>query len=1043
MFSKKMKSQWFALILAATMCFSSVLPVTASGAEAAADISEQLSIPYVLDAGSQLPVSLEGVSITWSGSKYVSEDGKIMPDFESKKATSITATLSDGFNKATKKFPVIILGTDAAYLAGYTRVPDSNSNIYSSNLAYSMHLAYSEDGSEGFEALNDNSGVLFVKATSGEYDVLTSKSLINPYIFYMEDGSFGVVATRVKVSGETDSEAASSVAFFTSDDLLNYKEVGLIDMKTTLKVNKPVCEYDSSADVYRITWNDENGNYYQNIISDLTDLDSASSPESAVQTDVRTAETGISGATTGNVIALEYKVVNKVKTKLSDLVNTSVKVPEVAAVTSEEDVDEIKATAYYNDGSTVDRTVTWDTGSVDWSQGGTYTIQGTVNQSSFNYNLNARPDPQMVKYNGKFYFISTDESGQSRIYIREMDKLTDLKDASESLLLNGSSYPNLFKSCLWAPELHVIEGELYIFFAGSLTDWSGVQCHVMKLTEGGDPTVASDWEEPIRVLDKDGNHLYASSNETGSERGITLDMTYFEVDDQAYVVWAQRQRAPADNGSWLYIATVDKKMPWQLTSDRVAICKPDYGWDNNSTFVVEGPYLIQTDDNLYLTFSGAGVNPTYAVGIMTAERGSDLLDADSWNKGNYPILTSRSVDGEYGPGHNSYVYDEDGLLYNVYHAKWGINGTRSASLRRVHFGADGMPVLDLVEERDLISEYKNVTMQIKVVSEAVTVNYKTKGFGYIEGQALQPIEKGGNTTMVTAAAGKGYEFSQWSDGNKSAARRDMAVNADKTVTAIFVEKAPLGPETDEKFTVKYLAGTGGKISGKATQTVEKDGSTTAVTAVADSGYVFSKWSDGSTSAVRTDKNIKADMTVTAIFTKVIVQPAKVSLNKNKITLGKNESFTLVATVTPKNASQTVTWISDKPSVVKVEKGKITAKKVGSATITATTANGRKATCTVTVKKAPNKVSILKGKKNVSKKTITLGKNKTMKLKAQLLKKNKSASYKLTWKSSKSKIVKIVSTSGTTVTLKGLKKGTSTITVKTFNGKTSKVIVKVK
>jgi hypothetical protein len=69
-----------------------------------------------------------------------------------------------------------------------------------------------------------------------------------------------------------------------------------------------------------------------------------------------------------------------------------------------------------------------------------------------------------------------------------------------------------------------------------------------------------------------------------------------------------------------------------------------------------------------------------------------------------------------------------------------------------------------------------------------------------------------------------------------------------------------------KYTLKYTAGTGGKISGSATQTVEKGKSGSKVTAVPNSGYRFSKWSDGNTSASRTDTNVQRNITVTAQFT---------------------------------------------------------------------------------------------------------------------------------------------------------------------------------
>lgn len=69
-----------------------------------------------------------------------------------------------------------------------------------------------------------------------------------------------------------------------------------------------------------------------------------------------------------------------------------------------------------------------------------------------------------------------------------------------------------------------------------------------------------------------------------------------------------------------------------------------------------------------------------------------------------------------------------------------------------------------------------------------------------------------------------------------------------------------------QYQLSYTAGTGGTITGEVTQTVDegKDGS--AVTAVANSGYVFVKWSDGLTTATRTDKNVQKDISVTAEFT---------------------------------------------------------------------------------------------------------------------------------------------------------------------------------
>jgi uncharacterized repeat protein (TIGR02543 family) len=73
------------------------------------------------------------------------------------------------------------------------------------------------------------------------------------------------------------------------------------------------------------------------------------------------------------------------------------------------------------------------------------------------------------------------------------------------------------------------------------------------------------------------------------------------------------------------------------------------------------------------------------------------------------------------------------------------------------------------------------------------------------------------------------------------------------------------PTPTTKYTLKYTAGTGGTISGTATQSIEKGKSGSQVTAVPNDGYTFTKWSDNKTSASRTDSNVQGNITVTANF----------------------------------------------------------------------------------------------------------------------------------------------------------------------------------
>ena len=67
------------------------------------------------------------------------------------------------------------------------------------------------------------------------------------------------------------------------------------------------------------------------------------------------------------------------------------------------------------------------------------------------------------------------------------------------------------------------------------------------------------------------------------------------------------------------------------------------------------------------------------------------------------------------------------------------------------------------------------------------------------------------------------------------------------------------------YTLTYLAGLNGSITGTTPQTVNYGGSGNPVTAVPATGYHFVNWDDGSTANPRTDANVTAMISVTANF----------------------------------------------------------------------------------------------------------------------------------------------------------------------------------
>ena len=136
--------------------------------------------------------------------------------------------------------------------------------------------------------------------------------------------------------------------------------------------------------------------------------------------------------------------------------------------------------------------------------------------------------------------------------------------------------------------------------------------------------------------------------------------------------------------------------------------------------------------------------------------------------------------------------------------------------------------------------------------------YGSSGPGRIEGEVMQFIPDGESAQTVTAVPSLGAEFVRWSDGVMTATRTDNSVSDNIEVNAEF-------KRVTDVFSLKYSAGEGGTIQGETTQEVLVNGSGTEVTAVPDEGYGFIKWSDGVTTATRTDTNITQHLSVTAEF----------------------------------------------------------------------------------------------------------------------------------------------------------------------------------
>jgi len=202
----------------------------------------------------------------------------------------------------------------------------------------------------------------------------------------------------------------------------------------------------------------------------------------------------------------------------------------------------------------------------------------------------------------------------------------------------------------------------------------------------------------------------------------------------------------------------------------------------------------------------------------------------------------------------------------------GANGSISgATSQTVNYGADGTSVTAVPDEGYHFVDWSDgstdnprtdtgVMTDISVTANfeinSYSLNYIAGANGSISGATSQTVNHGSDGTSVTAVPDIGYHFVDWSDGSTSATRTDTGVTADISVTANFEINS---------YSLTYSAGANGSISGATSQTANHGSDGTSVTAVPDIGYHFVDWSDGSTSATRTDTYVTADIAVTANF----------------------------------------------------------------------------------------------------------------------------------------------------------------------------------
>lgn len=202
-------------------------------------------------------------------------------------------------------------------------------------------------------------------------------------------------------------------------------------------------------------------------------------------------------------------------------------------------------------------------------------------------------------------------------------------------------------------------------------------------------------------------------------------------------------------------------------------------------------------------------------------------------------------------------------------------GSNVASGETVTFQAylaDSDEVVDLNETVAFVSN-SNVgsyasPFQLTITPDPLEIEASATGNGTIDPSGTVSVVYGDNQVFTFAPA-VGHSLTLLEvDGNPI--DLDTDVNYDDiantyTFTNVTVDHTIAATFTINSYTLTYTAGANGTISGTSPQTVTHGNNGTIVTAVPNTGYHFTQWSDLSTENPRGDSAVTANITVTASF----------------------------------------------------------------------------------------------------------------------------------------------------------------------------------
>jgi len=287
-------------------------------------------------------------------------------------------------------------------------------------------------------------------------------------------------------------------------------------------------------------------------------------------------------------------------------------------------------------------------------------------------------DPWFFQKDGYYYYCFSAGNGISISRSELITKRGETKKVWEAPVSGWN------RSCVWAPELHFIDGHWYIYYAAG---------------ESGPPYIhqktgvlQSATDDPFsKYIDK--GMLYTGDDPDMKSNNVwAIDMTVFTHRGRLYAAWSGWEKPALTDKTSQHLYIAEMENPFKLKTPRVKISSPEEAWETGGPLdLQEGPEILQKGDNLFIIYScRESWTVDYRLGLLKlTSSDSDPLSPSSWEKSG-PVFS-----GPFGTGHCSFVKSPDGREdWIIYHSKKSIKEGWQRDIRAQRFGWDnkGFPV---------------------------------------------------------------------------------------------------------------------------------------------------------------------------------------------------------------------------------------------------------------------------------------------------------------------------------------------------------------